>query len=1479
MVKNMASTITLGFNIFCGVLLLSGILWGLIRGVKKTISRFLFLLLTSVILLFVTAPIVKSLLAIPVSVTMNINDTTIEGTMTIMEVISNIVKAFLGESFVSNNPEFTELIISLPIILANAFVYLILFWVSKIVLLPLNALITLLIFPKRRKRADVMGFALGNDERPEYPNSDKSIDPLMDIYKNSQNAPDKPEAGVFIKKENEIGNDTPTASHIRAPEEVEEPVQEISKKQIKKEKKAEKKAIKKEKKALKPKKYRLWGAFAGFFVGIVIIFNTMIPVYGIMNIMSTHNYTQFKNFSDEPFSLDTLTDGMTGEIIEGYELSVLGRLSKFLEFESLGLSGFDHLTTAKVKDKEIVLRKDVNSIISTATKVDNLIGLCVSADLDTITQEELTAIITTAEDVITSCEQIGFIEVASPYILPIAYEILKDNNIHIVENEYANELILDTIESIASNAGINIFEELKAVLNVAKYLNDQQLLIRIVTNNYDNILTTINNLEPEFGTNLTSKLFAIKTIDTAFPNAINIGLSLFDDMVHFGYVENTSSEAEIKSSFTSFINNLVDTARTLSKESQIYVTDNTLVPLGKTLDTLRNSKLFNLETYNNLLDYTLTQVKTMTGNLIPENYKDIFNNQLLRNVSDVTSWENEMSVISDTLKILRDKEYGILGNVVAEEPLRVGYTFNIKFTEETFINIGKAFDKLETSTLLGSIRNYDTDGSDYNNTTITNMFSCILSELQTEFSNDDNTKEILEIVDLMKVNIAKAEHSISSETVSTFWEDELTAVSPLIIYVSDIVNGGDVELSSELGRILDTCAHDSIMMGGNTTLKLMEKFIIIAEDAILGEYTPAEDNSIEDATYFLLQDIKTSLNSTETEAILASTEDFWTQEIDYFNVLLDIAEDAEDLNDINSAQSIASDLDYVYSSNIIPDTSINNTIASILRSLKTSANSGVEGQINVLIEDIATDITTEDFFENKEKENFWQIEFEHITSLNNVKFEDDIENDYKVLDNLTKIGETIDVIVYGNDDIRSSYLITEPRVRKILSTAINEMTSTISNSFDNELQDGIENAIEKISKNIYNSEADTQIQINSFKEEFTHLQNLAHLDIDSSYFVYSQGTNISILQERLVSLGENLDNIAFNNETANNITSYQESKNSKFITRNIIGDIIISAFTTAKISSPSQTIDNAFNELIDNIQASIKNTIAANKLISWSRELSYVSTLIQLNSGETVTLDNVTSITTPYLDKIAFNSKDNTFADILFTEVKDTSNNILGYNVIGNIDELDSTQYNSVIISRNMIKTLIDSILSDFKIDGTNLSDENKLSNELIDNMSSRINTAETTIQTPPAPASLSETLFNNYTEAFGELKSVKDTMEAKAESLNGKTLNSFTKDDLEQIDIMLTNFQETKISGIGTTRKIAIMILDKIDTIIHNDVTNLTLEPVIVLLNRIEELKTHYNSSTNKEVYYFEESTTNEFANPFTSLFDSLSIIQTLTV
>lgn len=1402
----MSEYITLGFNLFCIAMIIFGMFWGLVRGLNKTVSRFLFLLILGIILIFVTIPITNAILKIPVNTTIVEAEGEIVKKVPIVNLLSILMEDLIGKNFVTKYPEFSELIISLPLTLVYVVVFTVLFWVLKYLLIPLNALINRLTFNRKRKRVKQegqLGFSAFGDDK-EYPNSDSSIEPLMDIYKQAESAPE-PTPAVTTQPAQVSQNNTTETPVIDMSQPKEEPK---SKKELKKE---QKKLAKED----KPKKHRLLGSVVGAFVGIVLIFYTMIPFYGIVNIADSIKNTKINNLTEKPTTIDELAGGILGDIVKGYDLSALGRISEALAIENLGVKTFDHLTTTKIKDDELSLRGDVSSVVSTIVKVDELIGQFKTVSdnsLENMTQVELDKLIDSTDKVITACNNIKFVDSISDYIVPLTYEIIKTNNVKLVEDSRINELVMEMLSNLSNEPGVNVFDELHSVVEVVKYVNNQRLLLPLVTNNMTNIVTVFDSLDEDFGEQLSNKIFAIKTVDTTLPQLLNIGLKFFDNATNFGYIENTATKVELELSMTQLITSVVDTARSLSEESSIYLTDESIVELGKVLNTFRNSKLFNIETYNNLIDFTMNKVKTMTTDIVPANFNDVFNNKILRNIGEVTNWQAEMTTIYQALQILRDNDNGILGDTLVGQSKRVGYTAHFEFTEGTLINLGKALDKLESSVLFGSARKITHNDTDYTNTTLVAIFSSLLTEINESIdeNEDETTTDLLSIINNLQTNLILSSHTYT--TNSKYWEDEMTAISPLFVRIADIANGESFELDSTLGEDLDKAAHDSVMLGGDTTLILMEKLMAIVQDSILGEnFAPYGDDRLDDKIYNLLVAIRTNLLSNDMKNDLEADEEFWSKEMDSMLALSDIAETADSITTISSAMDIADDLDKIYQSRIIPSTELNATLAKVLRQLKTSDTEGIEGKINALIEDIALDITNETFFDDKSKTDFWTIELDYINTLNDIKFEDDGE--YKVVDNLSSIGANIDDIVFGDGHTRASYLITENRIRDILSFVITDMKDTIADSFEaGELKNTITSTLDGIATNLYNSEESTQVEISSFESELGNLTTLANLDISSDLFKYTNNpTELQELENNLAELGSSLDSIAYNTTTSSNTTAFNEDLNSNIITRQMIANIISAGFSTAKITAAQgddlSDTEVAFNTLIDDIKTNISSITTANKVIKWQRELAYVSTLIQLNSGEEFTIENAATDIGANIDKIAFNHKNNTFLDVEYN----TDKNIVGKYIVKEIDDTDpdniiTTYYNSVIITRTILKTAISSMVEEFKVE-TPVTSEDEIANELIDNLSTKV-----------AIETYTTTLYNDYESALTDLNSVKTTMETTANNMSSITIETLTDEKIDEIDTMLDNFESKIICGTTTTRNIAVMLVEKF--IIENPTT-----------------------------------------------------------
>lgn len=1342
----MADTITLVFNIICLVFIFFGFFWGLIRGSKKTLSRGLFLLLLTVVTLFVTAPITKLILQIPINFNINIDGVTSSETMTLAEFLSQEVETLLGNNFVTKYPDFTSAIISIPMILINAIIYVVVFWILKIILFPLNALFTKLFF-NARKPKEAMGFASLNNS--EYPNSDKSIEPLMDIYNKTQT--EKDTDGMFIQKEDEISKPTPTGITDKAN------VYETTQVETPKTKKELRKERKEQKKANKPKKHRLLGAGLGMLVGVLVLFNTMIPVFGIMDILKDSKSATISNMTEEEMSLSQLSGGLTDDIIKGYELSAIGRISKYIGMEQLGLIAFDQITSTKIDNKKVVLRKDLNSLVSTVTEADTLMGeykTISDKGIENITQEELDSLISRLDTLIKSSEKVVLVDALSSYIIPVAVEYIVYNEIQLSENPVINDAIVDTLVTIAQENDIAIFEELSTIVDIAKYLSDQKLLYPIVTSKYDNILTVFDNLDDNFGETLTNKLFNLKTVNTTIPNILDMGLTIMDELTKFGYVEGSITSDTAKATFSSLFSSIASIGKSLSYDSSIYVTDSSLPAIGRLLDTFKNSGIFTQETYDHLLEYAVKIIRTQTSSLIPTNLKNSFNNHLLRNVYDVTSWQSEMETIYNALQILRDPQNGIIGAYTEGDTLRNGYTFNMTVNEDTLINIGKALDVLENSVLLGSNAKITID-KDYSDTTFISLFTSILkqvNETMFEGGTSSTLQKLGNIITTISNNFITSEHQYSSG--STFWQDEMTSVSSIIVEIYNIVNSEDISITSDLGTALDKSTH-SVMLGNDSTLDLMHTLVEIIKDELVGaDYEITNDGSTKDNICQLLlatlDNLDTSKESgkgiydilkTDNNLGTTTTGDgkFWEKEMTSIIAMMDIAEDVSNITTIQGAKNIASDLDQVYESRIIPKDNLNKIIADLLRDFRLSDTTAINQEINSIIDEIATTISTAGYLSTGKTSNFWQMEFEHFSNLSDLS------------DNI-------------NSDIFSS------------DVAVSDLTT----------------------------------------------------------------------------LGRCLDSIAFNTKEISiddeTVLTFDNTQNSQLITRSMINRLIVSAFDMAKIDG-SSTEATMFNNLITSIQTSITNNT---KVIQWERELAYISTLVQLNSNEEYKLSTASDNVGKYVDLIGFNTLSNgDFADIQYN----SDGEIISSNIYSYQEDNTTKYYNSTIITRDILQTTINSLLDTFKTSVTDreLTNEEEIGNELIENLKTKVNTTSTS----------NSQFYTGYKVAFSELNDVKTKMDTLTSSI---TKDNIETTDGSDIDNLLSYFQGKKISGVLTTRKIALLIANKVKDIYASETGFDDTEAGKYLSSLISHYNDNITSDTAEE-YKATTGTLNTFANPFAIL------------
>lgn len=137
-------------SIIGALFLFFGVIWGLIRGFKKSLFRGLWLFAIALIMFFVTPAISNAICGREISFL----DIEVDGQHT--KVIFEAIKLFLLKQeeiadLINNNPSLLPLLENLIVMAVNTVVFPIVFWIAKIITYPIWAIISAIVFKRKQK--------------------------------------------------------------------------------------------------------------------------------------------------------------------------------------------------------------------------------------------------------------------------------------------------------------------------------------------------------------------------------------------------------------------------------------------------------------------------------------------------------------------------------------------------------------------------------------------------------------------------------------------------------------------------------------------------------------------------------------------------------------------------------------------------------------------------------------------------------------------------------------------------------------------------------------------------------------------------------------------------------------------------------------------------------------------------------------------------------------------------------------------------------------------------------------------------------------------------------------------------------------------------------------------------------------------------------------------------------------------------------
>ena len=131
-----------------GAFLFFGVFWGLVRGLKKSLFRGIWLIALALIIFFLTPTISRALCNLDLSfLGVKVGD----ATPSVFGIISDSILGVDGLADIADkNPSLIPLIEQLIILVINLFVFPISFWIAKIVTYPIWAIISAIVFRKKK---------------------------------------------------------------------------------------------------------------------------------------------------------------------------------------------------------------------------------------------------------------------------------------------------------------------------------------------------------------------------------------------------------------------------------------------------------------------------------------------------------------------------------------------------------------------------------------------------------------------------------------------------------------------------------------------------------------------------------------------------------------------------------------------------------------------------------------------------------------------------------------------------------------------------------------------------------------------------------------------------------------------------------------------------------------------------------------------------------------------------------------------------------------------------------------------------------------------------------------------------------------------------------------------------------------------------------------------------------------------------------
>lgn len=802
--------INLILTILVALFLVFGFLWGLIRGLKKTAFRAGWIVATAIICLFLTHAITNLIISIDLSfLGLNYNG---QSASTLGGFLELVLTDALGSDVANGMPAALDLITKFPLMICSPFVFVILFWLLKILLWPVWAILARVFFKKQKEEQ-----------------------------------PTRLETSTLIKTDVTPQNQMFVTSNIQ-------------KKQI----------------HAKPKanKHGWYGGLVGIALGLVIACFTFVPVFGVMNIVNSLNniqvdaslmqspddgnttYAHPLNTTTEEKETVSLLEFALGENIE-YVNAINGsigyNLLRFTGMEAIGSAQFNYLTSSNVEGEPVSLSGEVNSILSMAEDAMYIY----SFDFNTATKQDIDKILTTAQNMLTKLEKLNLISVLADDAIPyFCNGILNDPDFPVEiptqENEYLNTLITKALELGATYNAKSLINNLSAMIDVYKAINDENLIVPLIQqevdmNNEAEIFNFIAGISDEFADKVSTALFKIDVIEKLFPYCINAGLSEACKQLEIDFtpIEASPTSEIYKNYIQSDLENSIHIIASLDASSEIYLTPETFPYVGKVLDSLHYT--YEVEENGSTKEYYIIHPETLDA-LISKAQTEA------KNAIDVDADLNEILYsIIDNISLIDNFEteftkfgtaYDYMDDYI--EPFSNAESC-AELKDISLTNLGKSIDIINGTTLA--------------NGKVIDLYNYFINNYVADSTVDD-----IPLTDLAIVMNIPANANIS-------FENEFTAINDLYSQIMELADNSTLDeiLDTEIKKL---GTNLQIIKAYSLSVPTNQNYLFDIDEILVEILNILKQTNIEEETKDILADLAESIEEFDNKSQIDYSVEF-----------------------------------------------------------------------------------------------------------------------------------------------------------------------------------------------------------------------------------------------------------------------------------------------------------------------------------------------------------------------------------------------------------------------------------------------------------------------------------------------------------------------------------------------------------------------------------------------------------------------------